>query len=125
VEEVLRWESSIAVLPRMSCDAPVDFHGARIPPDSWVLFAIAGANRDPAVFAEPDRYDIHRRCDAALTFGPGPKSCPGMHLARKNLTVALQVLAERLPGLRLVDASAAVPRRTVLRSPDTLQVRWN
>jgi cytochrome P450 len=124
VEEVLRWESSIAVLPRMSCGDPVDFHGAEIAADSWVLFAIAGANRDPEVFAAPDRYDIERPCDRALTFGPGPKSCPGLHLARKNLTVAIQVLAERLPDLRLLDEQSAVPRRSVLRSPDVLRVRW-
>jgi len=47
-----------------------------------------------------------------------------MHLARKNLSVAVQVLAERLPGLRLLDPAGALPRRTVLRSPDRLQVAW-
>lgn len=124
VAETLRWETSIAVLPRLSASEPVWFHGADIPPDSWVLFAIAAANRDPAVFPDPDRFDVTRREDEALTFGPGPKSCPGMHLARTDLTVALEVLAERLPDLRLLDDDAALPRRTVLRSPDALRVAW-
>jgi cytochrome P450 len=124
VDEILRWESSIAVLPRLTGGEPVEFHGVQIPAGAWVLFAIAGANRDPDVFPDPDRYDIERRCDEALTFGPGLKSCPGMHLARKNLIVALQVLAERLPRLRLVDEEGAVPRRTVLRSPDQLHATW-
>ena len=60
VEEALRWETPIAVLPRMSASEPVEFYGVEIPADSWVLFAMAGANRDPAVFPDPDRFDIGR-----------------------------------------------------------------
>jgi cytochrome P450 len=123
VEEALRWETSIAVLPRMSCSQPIEFHGVEIPPDSWVLFAIAGANRDPAVFPDPDRFDLDRDPQGALTFGRGVKSCPGMHLARRNMTVALQVLVERMPRLVIIDREEAAPRRTVLRSPDALWVR--
>jgi cytochrome P450 len=123
VEETLRWETPIAVLPRMSCGQPIEFHGVVIPSDSWVLFAIAGANRDPAVFPDPDRFDLAREPQGTLTFGRGIKSCPGMHLARRNMTVALQVLVERLPGLAIVDREKAAPRRTVLRSPDALWVR--
>ena len=124
VEEVLRWETSIAVLPRMSASRPVDFRGCRLPAESLVLFAIAGANRDPEVFPNPDHFDIDRQCDQALTFGPGLKSCPGMHLARKNLSVAAQVLSERLPNIRLVDRAEAIPRRSVLRCPAALKVCW-
>lgn len=124
VDEVLRWESSIAVLPRMSGSEPFEFFGEKVPAETLVLFGIAGANRDPEVFGDPDRFDIDRRPEGGLTFGPGLKSCPGMHLARKNLSVALEVLAERLPGLRLVDRAGALPRRTVLRSPDRLRVAW-
>ncbi len=58
-----------------------------------------------------------------LTFGRGVKSCPGMHLAKRNMIVALQVLAERFPQLELLDVEAALPRRTVLRCPDALRVR--
>jgi cytochrome P450 len=76
------------------------------------------------VFEDPDRFDMTRDTAEALTFGPGPKHCPGMHLARKNLTVALQVLVERLPRPRLLDEAAALPRRTVLRSPAALRVAW-
>jgi len=125
VEEVLRWETSIAVLPRMTATTPIEFAGVEVPADTWVLFGIAGANRDPAVFADPDRYDPTREAGDALTFGPGLKSCPGMHLARKNLTVALEVLLERLPRLRLLDPSAAIPRRAVLRCPQNLAAVWD
>jgi len=123
VEEILRWETPIAVLPRMSASRPIDFRGSEIPPDSWVLFAIAGANRDPAVCEDPDRFDIDRKPRETLTFGRGVKSCPGMHLARKNMTVAVQTLLERLPAPELLDREAAIPRRTVLRCPNALPIR--
>ena len=128
ISELLRFETPIAVLPRLSAAAPVTFQGVEIPADSWVLFAIAGANRDPAVHSDPDRFDPDRfapggRTPDLLTFGRGLKSCPGMHLARTSLAVALRVLLARLPRLALVDPEAARPRRTVLRCPEALRVR--
>ena len=123
VAEGLRWETPIAVLPRMSRSRPSVFCGTEIPPDSWVLFAIAGANRDPQVFREPDRFDPDRQQPPNLVFGRGPKSCPGMHLARKNMSLAIEALARRLPDIELIDPTECVPRRTVLRSPNTLRVR--
>ncbi|MAG30464.1 MAG: hypothetical protein CL908_06155 [Deltaproteobacteria bacterium] len=123
VAESLRWESSIAVLPRMSKDEPIEFHGAEIPPRSWVLFAIAGANRDPLIFDSPDRFDIDRAQPPNLVFGRGTKSCPGMHLAKKSMSVALEVLSGRFPHLELLDEQEALPRRSVLRSPNQLRVR--
>ena len=68
-------------------------------------------------------YDPDREQPANLVFGRGPKSCPGLHLARRNMEVALGVLTERFPRLFLEDEDAAIPRRTVLRSPDALRVR--
>ncbi len=123
VLEGLRWETPIAVLPRISRSEPIEFRGTKIPADSWVLFAVAGANRDPKVFANPDRFDPERGQPANLVFGRGPKSCPGSHLAKKNMSVAIEVLTRRLPDLELVDPAAAVPKRTVLRCPDALRVR--
>ncbi|CAM9891515.1 unnamed protein product [Discosporangium mesarthrocarpum] len=123
VAEGLRYETPIAVLPRRSASAPTRFRGHEIPPDTWVLFAIAGANRDPDLVTEPDRFDPDREQPPNLVFGRGPKSCPGLHLARRNMEVALGVLTERLPRLALEDEDAAIPRRTVLRSPDALHVR--
>ena len=123
VDEALRWETPIAVLPRLSCSEPMEFYGVEIPADSWVLFAMAGANRDPDVYPDPDRFEIGRPQTDMLTFGRGVKSCPGMHLARRNMAVAVEAMLERMPGLELLDPAAAVPRRTVLRSPDALRVR--
>ena len=123
VQEGLRFDTPIAVLPRLSRSEPTRFRGLDIPADSWVLFAIAGANRDPEAVHDPDRFDIDRAQPPNLVFGRGPKSCPGLHLARRNMAVALEVLTQRLPDLELVDREAAAPRRTVLRAPAALRVR--
>lgn len=123
VNEGLRWDTPIAVLPRLSRSEPTTFRGVAIPADTWVLFAIAGANRDPAVVRDPDRFDVDRVQPPNLVFGRGPKSCPGLHLARRNMAVALEVLLRRMPDLELVDREAALPRRTVLRAPEALRVR--
>lgn len=122
VDELLRWETPIAVLPRMSGRAAGEFLGVEMPADSWVLFAMAAANRDPAHFPDPDRFDIDRADKDGLSFGRGVKSCPGMHLAKRNMAVATEVLIERMPELRLVDRAAAEPRRTVLRCPEAVRV---
>lgn len=123
VNEGLRFDTPIAVLPRLSRSEPTRFRGVEFPADSWVLFAMAGANRDPEAVRDPDRFDIDRVQPPNLVFGRGSKSCPGIHLARRNMAVALEVLTRRMPDLELVDREAALPRRTVLRAPAALRVR--
>ncbi|MBY0400636.1 cytochrome P450 [Myxococcota bacterium] len=125
VNEALRFDTPIAVLPRLSRSEPTSFRGLEIPADTWVLFAMAGANRDPAVVRDPDRFDIDRVQPPNLVFGRGAKSCPGLHLARRNMAVAVEVLTRRFPALELVDRESARPRRTVLRAPAALRVRRN
>lgn len=122
IEELLRWESPVAVTPRVSGPEPIEVEGVAIPADAWVLFCYAAANRDPLAYRDPHRFDPGRDPGHLLTFGPGPRQCPGMHIARKELGVALDVFCERLPRMRLVDADSARPTGTVLRRPDALQV---
>jgi cytochrome P450 len=125
VQELLRWNPPVAAQPRFSRpDAEIEFEGVRLAPSSSVLFGIAAANRDPQVYPDPDRFDIERRAEGLLTFGPGLRTCPGMHLAQKNLRVALGVLTERLPGLELIDADVNAPRGILLRGPRALPARW-
>ena len=115
----------MCVLPRISARQPIEFRGVTIPASTFCLFAIAAANRDPAVFADPDRFDIERDSSRKLlSFGPGPRLCPGMHLARRQLSVALDVLMSRLPDLHLADVDAARPAGAILRGPGALPVRW-
>ena len=124
IEELLRWEAPVAILPRYSAQRPTELCGVAIDPGSFVLFAVTAANRDPAVFSDPHRFDLDRRTDAMLTFGPGPRSCPGMHLARQEMATALDVIIERLPGLELSDEEAARPTGAIQRGPAALPVRF-
>jgi cytochrome P450 len=122
VEETLRWENPVAVVPRVAAPEPIEFAGEPIPAGAPVLFGIAAAHRDPAVFRDPDRFDLDRRPTGLLSFGPGLRTCPGMHLARKEMHVALDAIAERFPGIRLLDPDAALPIGAVLRAPERLPV---
>lgn len=123
IHELLRYETPVPNLPRISADRPVEFGGVTVPPKSFVLFSMAAANRDPSVFEQPDRYDMTRPPKDTLTFGRGERSCPGMHLARKSLGVALDALAERLPGMRLLgDPLESAPTGATVRGPDRLPV---
>ena len=126
VQELLRWNPPVASQPRFSRpDREVELEGFALPPSSPVLFAIAAAHRDPEVYRDPDRFDLERRPKDLLTFGPGLRTCPGMHLAQKNLRVGLRVLCERLPRLRLLDSDACAPRNILLRGPATLPATWS
>ena len=118
-------EPTAAVVDRYAtCD--VELGGARIRRGDLVTVSIAGANRDPSVFSDPDRFDI-RRANAGLNlaFAQGPHFCLGAHLARTETTVAVGRLLDRMPGLRLDPEQPNTPRGLVFRKPPTLSVRWN
>ncbi|MDG2333573.1 MAG: cytochrome P450 [Myxococcota bacterium] len=122
VEEALRWEPPTALLPRMTLQGG-EFQGEPLGPDTAVLLAIAGANRDPSVFDEPDRFDPSRDASGHLSFGYGNHFCLGSHLARAEMCTALAVLAERLGEIELT--SAPVMHGAVLRGPDRLLIRFS
>ncbi len=124
IEEALRLETPVPNLPRLSAPQPIVFTGVEIPANTIVLFSMSAANRDPAVWEAPDRFDPERSGEAMLTFGRGERSCPGMHLARKEIATALDVLIERVPTLRLVgDPAESAPRGAIVRGPGRLRVR--
>ncbi|MDY0066085.1 MAG: cytochrome P450, partial [Steroidobacteraceae bacterium] len=102
VDESLRLFSTTALLPRYT-ETGMDYDGVHIPPHSWVMFGIRAANRDPSVFDEPDRFDSARSQRKSLAFSVGTHACLGMHLARAEMQVSLELLLRRLPGLRLRD----------------------
>lgn len=124
VREGLRYDPPVSVLPRLIM-RPTELEGQLLPEHSFLLLGIAGANRDPAVFAEPDRFDPERSQADVVTFGSGPKFCPGSHLATHEISVALDTLLDRLPGLRLDDPTGSLPVGGPLRAPEQLQVRWD
>jgi cytochrome P450 len=125
VEESLRLEPAAAVVDRYAT-ADAVLGGVRITAGEQVTVSIAGANRDPAVFADPDRFEV-RRANASrhLAFAHGPHFCLGAHLARLEARIAIETLLDRLPALRLDDRSPASPRGLVFRKPPEMLVRWN
>ena len=107
IEESLRLEPAAAVIDRYAT-RDADLAGASIRARELVVVSIAGANRDPSVFPDPDRYDV-RRENARLhaAFAHGPHVCIGMHLARLEAHTAVARVLERLPGLRAGAGRAA------------------
>ena len=85
----------------------VEIGGVPVQKGAFVTLCLASANRDESRWAEPDRFDIHRPFQKHLTFAAGPHMCLGQHLARMEITVAVNALLDRLPGLRLDPEAAA------------------
>jgi len=125
VEESLRLEPAAAVVDRYAT-RDVDLAGARIAAGDLVVVSIAAANRDPAAFPAPDRFDVRRpNARQHLAFAGGPHVCIGMHLARLEAHTALGRALDRLPGLELVPGADRAPRGFVFRKPRDLRVRWH
>jgi cytochrome P450 len=122
VEESLRLEPAAAVLDRYTTRR-VDFGGAPIGERDQVTLSLAAANRDPAFFDDPNRFDVTR--DTArhhVAFAHGPHVCVGMHLARLEARTAVARLLDRLPEIRLETDDP--PRGLVFRKPPGLDAVW-
>jgi len=125
VEEALRLEPAAAVVDRYAA-ADVVLGAAAIRRGDLVTVSLAGANRDPSDFPDPDRFDLHRaNARQHLAFALGPHFCVGADLARAEARAALGALLAALPGLRLDPAHPSAPRGLVFRKPPALRVRWD
>ncbi|MDL4774124.1 cytochrome P450 [Actinomadura xylanilytica] len=104
----------------------LELGGTRIRAGEAVLPAITSANRDTAVFTDPDRLDLRRAPNPHLAFGHGVHRCLGAALARAELAVALSTLLERFPGLRYAEPGRRPEWRTggMIRGPLALPVAW-
>lgn len=121
VQETLRFDPPVQRTARVSFD-DTEVAGTEITRNRWVNVLLGGANRDPAVFADPDVFDIGRTDGVEhLAFSSGIHHCVGRPLAELEATVALVRLAERFPRLR---RAGAVRRRnaTLIRGPLVLPV---
>ena len=126
-EEGVRWNAPVALLPR-HCPEEVVWNGIPIPADTPLIFAIVAANRDPEMFDDPNTFDVARRPNTTMTFGFGQHFCLGAHLARAEMDISLQVLAKRLPKMRLVDDGDIRIKGSVaqlLRGPNRLPIQFN
>lgn len=102
VEEVLRFEPPALFTTRYATEA-IEVAGGQIPAGSNVMFSSIAANRDPARYPDPDRFDITRTDIRPVTFGGGVHSCIGAALARAEAEIALSTLFVRVPSLCLVE----------------------
>ena len=122
IEEAVRWEAPLLVITRVAT-RDTELAGVPIPAGSAVMPMLGSANRDEDRYPDPDRFDIFRTPKPHISFGHGVHVCLGMHLARLEMRVALELLLDRLPNLRL-DPEGEDPhiRGQVFRSPTSLPV---
>ena len=123
IEEALRWDGPVLVA-RRSTTRRVMLQGVEIPESAIVDVASGSANRDPSRYPEPDAFDIFReRKHRHFAFAYGPHVCIGQHLARVEMTRALNALLDRLPNVRLDPGQPPpVVRGTMMRVPRYLHV---
>lgn len=109
-DEILRHQAGVSgePYPRWAL-SDVDIAGHRITAGDMVIVRLEAANRDPACFVDPDRFDRTRDPNRHLRFGYGPHRCVGAAIARAQLVAAIRALATRLPGLALACAPEDVP----------------
>jgi P450-derived glycosyltransferase activator len=121
IEEGLRYDAPVQRTVRIA-KQDVELHGTTIKAGQLVVVMIGGANRDPAVYPDPDRFDLLRESAADhLSFSAGIHYCLGAPLARLEATIALRTLAERFPGL-IRQGSPKRRSGTVIRGLQTFPV---
>jgi cytochrome P450 len=123
VEELLRYDGPVQRTGRI-CSTEVQVGGRTIPANSVVLGLIGAANRDPAVFPDPDRLDVGRAENRHLAFGWGIHFCLGASLARLEAQIAFGTLLRRLPRLALATAAPEWRPASALRGLRALPVAF-
>jgi cytochrome P450 len=125
IEELLRYDSSVQLTSRTTVEDVDEIGGIPLAKAQSVICLLGSANRDPAVYADPDRLDIRRADVRPLSFGGGIHYCLGAQLARIEGEIAIATLLRRLPTLRLDDPEHPDWRQTfVLRGLNTLPASW-
>ncbi|NMN98583.1 cytochrome P450 [Antrihabitans stalactiti] len=101
IEEILRYDSPVSMTARVALE-DVEVCGQRFPKGANTVLLLSGANRDPAVFADPARFDVTRsNAKEHLSFSTGIHACLGAHLARTEGIVGLRSLFDRFPDLQI------------------------
>jgi len=122
VDEALRMIPPVAFMERWT-RAPLEIGGVAIGAGEFVGVSVIAANRDPAVFADPLRFDVARsNARHALSFSFGEHHCVGAHLARLETVTAVGQLLAALPGAELVEVDE--PSGFAFRRPQRLRLAW-
>jgi cytochrome P450 len=125
VEELLRYEPPVQMLPNRLALDDIDIAGTTIPRGSLITLVLAAGNRDPGRFRDPDRFHPEREDNQHLGFGGGIHLCFGAPLARTEAQIALPELARRLENPRLVADPPPYRETPVLRGPRHLLVEFD
>ena len=124
VEESMRYLGAVRGTVRFASE-PIEYRDVLFPTGSIVNVSLAGANRDPSGFDDPESLDITReRTTPQMTFGSGIHYCLGAALARAELQEALTILAERWPNLELDGDVEWKPDSFGIWGPAVLPIRW-
>lgn len=119
VDEILRYDPPVLLTGRLSA-RDTEIGGARIERGAIVTTVLAGANRDPEIFDDPETFDVERaNAREHVSFGAGRHYCLGASLARMEGEIGLRSIFERFPGLRLLDGARRRETR-ILRGFETL-----
>jgi cytochrome P450 len=102
----------------------VELGGVEMPAGALVGAVLSSANRDPRRWTDPDRFDIHRKEGAHLAFAIGTHFCLGAWFGRHLARVSLEILLDRLPGLRLDPDRPALLSGWEFRAPRSTWIRW-
>jgi cytochrome P450 len=122
IEEGLRWEPPLTGIGRTT-SRDVEVAGVVIPAGSPIAVQMAGANRDPSRWENPDQFDLFREQKQHMAFAFGPHMCLGMHLARMETTVVINAILDRLPDVRFApDADDPHISGLAFRAPNHLPV---
>lgn len=122
VEELLRYDTSVTIARRTATEA-VELGGKTIGHGHYVLCCLHAGNRDPEVFADPDRLDILRKNVRPLSFGGGIHYCLGAQLARIEGEIGFSALLRRIPGLELETLDPPWRRNAHVRGLEKLPAR--
>ena len=124
-EETLRWETSVTQVSRVAA-VDAEAGGCPIPKGAAISVITGSANHDEARYDHAGEFDLDRPVQNHLAFGTGQHQCLGMHLARLELRVGLDLILNRLPNLRLdPDAAPPVVAGLAFRGPQQLAVLFD
>ena len=124
-EETLRADTSVQALMRTTRE-PVELGGVTIPAGAQVAMLFASGSHDAAYFVDAARFDLRRESPRThLAFGHGVHFCLGAPLARIEGRVAIELLARRLPGLRLAEQEITYVPNPMVRALTALQIEWD